>query len=143
MRWPYRCSARRLDADDPAHLAFAVFAHDWRSALAQAVAVSTRGARSFASLMVVACLVIAHVANAAQLDAARREPAGEEPAPSVEKPPCSTTASSGRMSTQYSGEWEGGGFFLQRSKGLLKSGGHFPSPLLRACVASSSSRRGA
>ena len=29
---------------------------------------STRGARSFASLLVVACLVVAHVANAAQLD---------------------------------------------------------------------------
>ena len=78
--------ASPFDADDPAHLAFAVFAHDW-SALAQAVAVSTRGARSFASLLVVACLVVAHVANAAQLDAARREPAGEEPAPPVEKPP--------------------------------------------------------
>ena len=78
--------ASPFDADDPAHLAFAVFAHDW-SALAQAVAVSTRGARSFASMLVVACLVVAHVANAAQLDAARREPAGEEPAPPVEKPP--------------------------------------------------------
>ena len=78
--------ASPFDADDPAHLAFAVFAHDW-SALAQAVAVSTRGARSFASLLVVACLVIAHVANAAQLDNARREPAGEEPAPTPEKPP--------------------------------------------------------
>ena len=78
--------ASPFDADDPAHLAFAVFAHDW-SALAQAVAVSTRGARSFASLLVVACLVVAHVAHAAQLDAARREPAGEEPAPPVEKPP--------------------------------------------------------
>ena len=78
--------ASPFDPDDPAHLAFAVFAHDW-SALAQAVAVSTRGARSFASSLVVVCLFIAHVANAAQLDNARREPAGEEPAPSVEKPP--------------------------------------------------------
>ena len=41
--------ASPFDADDPAHLAFAVFAHG-QSALAQAVAVSTRGARSFTLL---------------------------------------------------------------------------------------------
>ena len=78
--------ASPFDADDPAHLAFAVFAHDW-SALAQAVAVSTRGARSFASASVVVCLAVAHVANAAQLDAARRETTGEEAPPDTPKMP--------------------------------------------------------
>lgn len=76
--------ASPFDADDPAHAAFAVFAHDW-SGLAQSCAVAGRGAPSFASMLVVVSLIVAHAANAAQLDAARRDPVGEEPAPRDEK----------------------------------------------------------
>ena len=74
------------DADDPAHDAYARLAHDVLS-IAQIAGVWARGAHTAATASVVFALIVAHVANAAQLDAAaQRLPAGEEEAPEPSTP---------------------------------------------------------